>query len=280
MKSKIAFWAFACLVAAAGARAEVGSVISSFPWNATPSPGGIYRDASYVYAVIRDAAGSEYLRRYTTAGSLAGSVTLAMTYPREGDHSHLGASYFCVIDDDTDRLYMVNTASGSSASSFPVTAPGSLSPREVAWDGAYYYVGGGVQDPGHYNLYTAAGSLARSWRPAGWPSSLTVPNALAYASFAANSEGHYLIASSALYSQPNIIIDIVSGSLVASWLAPTYNGAYGAVCGASSRPGTYRGAYWVNWNAERLWHAYEFDIGAPVTSVLPASVGKIKAIYR
>jgi hypothetical protein len=261
--------------------ADVGSVISSFPWNATPAPGGIYRDDAYVYAVVRDVSGPEHLRRYTTAGSLLGSVPLAMTYPREGDHSHLGASYFCVIDDDTDRLHMVNKTSGATASSFAVTGPGEKSPREVTWDGVYYYVGGGVQDPGHYNLYTAAGSLARSWRPAGWPSGLTVPNALAYSSVAVGREGCYLVASSAMYSQPNVVIDIVGGSLVASWVMPVYNGAAGAVCGVSSRPGTYRAAYWVNWNSRNTWYAFEFDIGAAVNpALLPASVGKIRAIYR
>lgn len=266
---------------AASAYADVGSVISSFLWNATPAPGGICRDASYVYAVIRDVSGPEYLRRYNTAGSLLGSVPLAMTYPREGDHSHLGAAYLCTIDDDTDRLHMVDKTSGATASSFAVAGPGGKSPREVTWDGTYYYIGGGAQDPGHYNLYTPAGSLARSWRPAGWPSGLTVPNALAYASFAVNREGHYLLASSAMYSQPNVIIDIPSGSLVASWIMPVYNGAAGAVCGASSKPGTYRAAYWVNWNSRNTWYAFEFDIGAAVNpAVVPASVGKVKAIYR
>ncbi len=176
---------------------------------------------------------------------------------------------------------MVNKTSGATASSFAVTGPGDKSPREVAWDGTYYYVGGGVQDPGHYNLYTAAGSLARSWRPAGWPSGLTVPNALAYSSAAAGKEGHYLLASSAMYSQPNVVIDMPSGSLVASWVMPVYNGAAGAACGVSSRPGTYRAAYWANWNSRNTWYAFEFDIGAAVNpAVLPVSLGKIKAIYR
>ncbi|NIT37139.1 MAG: hypothetical protein GTN49_11690 [candidate division Zixibacteria bacterium] len=272
---------FIVWVVATAASADVGSVISSFPWNATPAPGGIYRDASYVYAVVRNVSGPEFLRRYTTAGSALGSVPLAMTYPREGDLSHLGAAYLCVIDDDTDRLHVVNKTSGATASSFAVTGPGDKSPREVAWDGTYYYVGGGVQDPGHYNLYTAAGSLARSWRPAGWPSGLTVPNALAYSSAAAGKEGHYLLASSAMYSQPNVVIDMPSGSLVASWVMPVYNGAAGAVCGVSSRPGTYRAAYWANWNSRNTWYAFEFDIGAAVNpAVLPVSLGKIKAIYR
>jgi len=49
----------------------------------------------------------------------------------------------------------------------------------------------------------------------------------------------------------------------------------------SPRPGSYGAAYWICKNAVGGDHyCVDVDIGAPATSVLPASVRKIRAIYR
>jgi hypothetical protein len=258
-----------CAPAAAG----VGSVISTFrlsPYTA-PYANGINRDASYVYGVMHSHPGMDYLYRFTAAGSFVSSVEMPNTVrPHGADHCHLGAGYLCIIDPGAgsgyySELYFVLKTTGSAVTSFAVFS--GWFPRTVMWDGGYYYVAG-VDNAGVFTMYTAAGSNAGSWKPSGWPSAMTSTGGLAYAAAANGLPGTYLVASA-------------NGSLVATFREP-FVACYGAVVGDSSRPATYGAAYWIceSVSGGELY-AVEIDIrGRNETSVLPASLGKVKAIYR
>lgn len=260
------------------AYARVGSVISSFHIGNPGSIsvyGSLYRDPSHVYAVW-DYGGQNYLRRYTATGSFVNQVYIG--YRDEGigdaDHCHLGRPYFAFVD--LFDLTVINANDGSIAASFAIKGPGTWRPYNVMWDGKYYYVNQ-FMDYGVFNRYTSAGSLAGKWAAAGWPSGMR-SSGVAFAHRFDNVAGRYLLAAAAGRS---CAINMVNGSLIATWPLPL-DSCYGAVYGDAA-PSSYGAAMWVHsyiYPPGRNW-AYQIDVGArAAASVLPASLGKVKAIYR
>jgi len=227
---------------AAAAYAEIGSVISSFYFSGFTYPyaHAIYRDASYVYGVfIVDYPGGPYLRRYTTAGSLIDSVGLGLGLTVDADHAHLGAAHMSIINYGNHRLHIVNKSTGSTVGSFHVVGPGIGSESyawDVMWDGAYYYVSG--YGGRSFNRYTSSGSLVGSWTAYGWPAGMLC-HGVAFAPFANNRAGNYLVASDGGLSGKNCIVDMNNGSLVSTWTLTGKCGT-GAVYGPSSRPRVFR----------------------------------------
>lgn len=275
------------IAAAAGVSyAAVGSVISTFrlssytPYYAT----GVYRDAAYVYGVMHWDPGPDYLHKFTVAGSFVDSVLLQGTKrPYGADHCHLGGGYVCIIDPGlggihSATLMIVRKATGERVTSFTVVS--GWWPRTVMWDGRHYYAAS-VDAQGEFALYTSAGSRVGTWKARGWPGTMTCTGALAYANVANYKSGRYLVASSEMKGEPSCIIDMADGSLVATFGTP-FIGTWGGVVGDSSQPRTYGGAYWICKNVyggDR--YCVEIDIDARgAASVVPASVGKVKAIYR
>jgi hypothetical protein len=286
MKERALVLGAAALLTAGIVHAEIGSVISTFRMSGYTEPrgNGIYRDGSYVYGVMHTHPGIDYLYRFTVGGSLLGSVSMTRTIrPHGADRCHLGAAYLCIIDPGAasgyaSDLFFVNKTTGSVVMSFAVFS--GWFPRSVTWDGTYYYAAG-VDNEGVFTKYTPAGSNVGSWKPSGWPSAMTSTGALGYAAFANGLPGSYLVASARYANQPSCIIDMADGSLVATFTEPFIARA-GGVVGDSSRPGTYGAAYWICKNATGGdMYAVEIDIdGRNETSILPASLGKVKAIYR
>lgn len=268
---------------AAGAFGEIGSVISSY-WLGFGKPGlclGVYRDASYVYGVVYN---PNVLRRFTPSGSFIDSVPLArIIYPRGADHCHLGGGYLCICD-EYRHLHFVNKSTGSTVSSFTAAGAGSGEMANVFWDGVYYYVAG-EYSKGRFNRYTASGAYAGLWVATGWPSSMAGTGGAAYSNIANYAAGDYLVASTYYWTPycPSCIIDIDTGSLVATWdLPPLYPisiRASGAVCGPAYPP-KYGAAYWVGCFTMDGTKMFQVDIGGRSSAVTPASVGKVKAIYR
>ncbi|MGD8719576.1 MAG: hypothetical protein PVH29_12250 [Candidatus Zixiibacteriota bacterium] len=72
-----------------------------------------------------------------------------------------------------------------------------------------------------------------------------------------------------------------TGSVVATWLKSFHNWG-SAVCGDAA-PSSYGASLWglsYDWDTD-VFTVYQTDIDARgATNVVPASVGKIKAIYR
>lgn len=269
-------------VAVAGpASATVGSIIGSFLLPHQPQseiPLAIYRDPDWVYAVYYLYPGYE-LRRYTPTGSFGSSVSLPTTQGfSDASHCHLGRPYFGLVNSHERYLYFIRKATGVAVASFAVTGAGGYYPDTVFWDGGKYYVGNRSRE-NLFNMYTPAGSLIGSWEAVGWPSTMYTNAASAFSRSALKRRGRFLIASSASVGQPSCIIDMDTGSLLATWYMGDHSRAYGSVVG-DAYPPSFGAAYWVNWADGGFW-ATQVDIDARgAANVLPASIGKIKAIYR
>jgi hypothetical protein len=269
--------------------ATVGSVISSFwvdNWNPPGySPLGIYRDDSHVYVTFYYTGGDGgFLRSYTAAGVTAGSFALeGIIQPSDVTPCHLGAGYFGIVDVRTAYLYFVNKTNGSIVSSFRAAGGGGVAGTPaVTWDGLHFY-SAGMASRGEFNLYNPDGSLVRSWVLDGWPGEQWGIDGVAFAPRANYRDGRYLVIAPFTGDKPHYLFNMVDGSLLASWRMPSSyfeystDAAYG-----SAFPATYGGAAWIlRMYVGGVYWAYQLDIHArPGTSVLPASVGKVKAIYR
>jgi hypothetical protein len=104
----------AAFLAAAPARATIGSVISSFPINPLNARYGIYRESTYVYLSQND-NNRNYLRKLTTTGSFVSSVRLLGSdlYPLYGgSRTHLGSGYVALCDNAEDRLRIFSITVG------------------------------------------------------------------------------------------------------------------------------------------------------------------------
>jgi hypothetical protein len=274
---------------AAGAHATVGSVISSFRLGFSlkpPSPLGIYRDASYVYTVCWHPE-VKILWYYTTAGSLVKTVRMgpATRPPTDTDRCHLGSRYFSIITwwPQPYYLYFADTVTGSVVSSLPISPPGYEDNTVVMWDGAHYYVAR-LRFFGRpeFARYTAKGGYAGTWTPSGWPPDVMYLTGIAFADHACDAAGRYLVArgTDGAARPRTMIFNMSNGSLVASW-SSDLGSTKGMVYGNSSRPAVYGGALWLHVDDGRWSWAYEVDIGARgAASVVPASLGKVKGIYR
>jgi len=274
------------LVGLAGqAWATIGSIISSVnlgyqrPFN----PHCIYRDATYIYT-MGAVESAMCILQYTTTGSLVKSIWMKDRYfVKDLDNCHLGSQYFCGSSWGFPPywLYFFRIADGSVVGSFTVNPPGSGYSTSVAWDGAHYYLAMEDND-GEFARYTPAGAFAGTWTPVGWPPDTYYLREIAISRYACHTEGRYLIADKSYLGSVNnnFLINMDTGSFIASWSLPLSVGT-GAVCGHSTQPSRYGITHWVQLEDAFYDWAFEIDIdGYAAASVLPASIGRLKAIYR
>lgn len=274
--------AASCLVAGA-ALAGFGSVISSFrvasPGGAFGRAAGIYRDGSYVYCIAMK-GDDEYLCRYTPQGSLVSTVKLPNVFyvPGDAEACHLGSGYFAVGDRQRWRVNFINKFSGTVVRTLEVSGPGGSDPGVVVYNGWRYFIGsrGGM---GEYRVYTAAGSFVRNWWASGWPTSMDGTGGATFADRALGRDGKYLVASIPWGTGVSCIIDMTNGSLVRMWSDAPLR-ITGAAYGKSSQPAVYGYVYWVIHEERDIYTAREVDLEASRPAVVPASIGKVKAIYR
>lgn len=240
---------------AAPAFGGVGSVISSFPWSEARN---IYRDANYVYSV----AGANTLRRYTVGGSLLGTVTLSgLTTPGDADHSPSGPGYFAVIE-RSSVIYEYVVSSGSFVRSI-AAGPGTL--------GGGYFPGSTyvyIHMSPHVYRFTTAGSLVSSFLVSYSAGPLAATNRFN------DVAGDYVVVGSRVSLYATVYTG--SGSRVTSFVLPAVT--YGCVCGPGA-PSSRGTTYWCNLRMGVERFAYQIDLGN-ATAVAPASVGRIKALYR
>jgi hypothetical protein len=201
----------------------------------------VYRDADYVYCI----AGTNTLRRYTVGGSLVGTVALSgLTAADDADHCVAGAGRMTVIGGG-NRLFDYRVSNGSLIRSY--AAPPGTTGYGYSPGRAYYFVHSGAD----VRRYTKAGSLV---------SSFTVSYSagpIAVADRFRDRAGNYVVVGSKLSFYARVYTG--TGSLVTSFVLPAVT--YGCVCGPGV-PSTHGTTYWCN------------------LAVAPASVGRIKALYR
>ncbi len=264
--------AIAMLQAAAPAWATIGSVISSFGLDRY-STYGIYREGNYIYIPYYRYS-PNYLETYTLSGSQTGRIELLSFNPlKSGSANHLGAGYvaFCSPYDGYLKIFSI-TQGGYPVASFSTMTDA----RNNFWDGDYYYVNRWTEK-GVFRRYTRTGANAGTWTCAGWPAAMNYCSGAEYAARGNYGAGPYFVASSG-ETGPCCITTFPGGSLVSTWKVPR-GGVRHLAYGGSSLPATYGAAIWAI--LYDPYYVLEFDIHARgASAVLPASVGKIKAIYR
>ena len=271
----------ACVVAAAflaaPAQGTIGSIISSFDIPSIGYEDGIFAEYLYVYLVGYLTYGN-YISTYTHSGSLlrSRSIDPGNRYTLiSGSRTHLGPGYMALIDQNIDYLKIFSIANGGApVASFALR---SASPYNCFWDGDYYYINQ-ADDRGRFLCYSRSGAYSGAWTCAGWPANMTYCYGAEYAQRGNKGSGPYFVAGSGSPSRPYCMTTYPGGSLVATWYLPSpylLHLSYGD----SSNPVVYGAAIWAT--TDSPYNVYEIDIDASnASTVVPASIGKVKAIYR
>jgi hypothetical protein len=262
-------------LAAAPAWATIGSIISSFDiaWG---SKEGIYREGQYIY-LPSNINNYNYITRLTTTGSVLSSYRILTTDPYpilSGSRTHLGAGYVAFLQPEIRYLKIFSLSGGAPVASFTITP---MSAWNCFWDGDYYYVNR-PDDKGRFLRYSRTGVYEGTWTCAGWPASMTYCRGAEYARRGNYGSGPYFVAGAGSPSRPYCMTTFPGGSLVATWSLPSpylLHLSYGD----SSNPGVYGAAIWATTSSP--YDVREIDIDARgASAVMPASIGKVKAIYR
>jgi hypothetical protein len=265
IRARFLLYVVAAMAATAAAQADVGSVISSFRMTRTgaTSANGIYRDDTFVYAVV-NTAGDNYLRHYKPAGSLVGSVVLAGSdVPRDADHSLLGSGYVDVFDYGK-KMLLTYTFTGSLVNSKAVPSDTS----------AFAYIPGTqryflARDQMIFR-YTLNDVLVNKFYVGG------DLRGLAASSRYDGKAGQYLVVGRAGTGGYSYVYN-GAGSLIDSFVVPG-TGTYGSVVAVGALDSA--DTYWCVQTVGVYRWAYQVDIGGTSPAVVPASVGKVKALFR
>jgi hypothetical protein len=266
-----------------GPAPALGSIISSFvlvPKSTDPATYGIYRDASYVYAVKYDPP-NYFIEKYTPAGSSISTIPcpgFRLGYPRDEDHTHLGSGYLCVVAGYANQVQIISTSTGSTVRSWTPNPKGKPFSMNITWDGTHYYFNG-PEDKGLFYRYTSTGAPAGTWTASGWPASMWACGGVGFAKSALGKSGRYLVCTSYGSWEPGCIINLDNGSCVSTFATWRTN-SQGLTVGPGA-PSSYGETAWMCWynfgGAYKM--ALQVDLEG-IIAVTPASIGKIKAIYR
>ncbi len=253
MKKVIALAALTALGAAA-AHAYLGEVLAS--WE-TPRPArdfnGLAFEGEYIWVKNTDSY-EGWVFKCTTNGSVVTEIALWYPAPSfysyglafDGEYLWTVYEYWRVPYSDHYRKY---TTKGSYVGGF--AGYGSSSGRRaVTWDGGYIY----SDSVNHKTVekYTTAGTLVATF-----PMTVGVGSDMAYYKRQLWYYNAYLIYGVTL-----------TGSVVASFPAP------GGSCAGTAFDGEYL------WTVDKNRPQYIYKVDIDVVDVAPASVGKVKALYR
>ncbi len=258
--------AAAFLAAAFAAQAAVGSVISSFRMTGaeTPKATGIYRDWTYVYGILYS-AGPDYLTTYTPAGSVVRSATLSRAQaPRDADHSTLGSGYVDVFDFGK-KMLLTYKKNAEFVKAKPL-------PSDTT---AYAYIPGSskyfVARDEMVFRYTTNDVLVNKFYVGGYIGGLAATPVYD------GKNGEYVIIGRSGVGGYSYVYT-GAGSLVDSFVVPG-TGTYASIVGRAT-PKKYQRGYWCVQQVGTDRWAYQVDVEATAPAVAPASLGKVKALYR
>jgi hypothetical protein len=262
---------------AAPAHGTIGSIISSFDIPSGSYGYGIYAEYQYLYLSGYLTYGN-YIVTFTHSGSLVRSTRIdpgSTNRLYTGSRTHLGTGYIALIDGGLDYLKVFSIANGGApVASFRIN---NAEAWNCFWDGNYYYVNE-ADDRGRFWRYSSSGGFAGYWTCAGWPTAMTYCRGAEYAQQGNNSSGPYFVAGGGATNRPYCMTTFPGGSLVRTWTLPSPYITHMSY-GDSSNPGVYGAAIWATTFSP--YDVREIDIDARnASAVLPASIGKIKAIYR
>ena len=255
------------LFTAGACHARVGSVISTFsPWhNYREVVDTIYRDGEFVYGVVRDETKPwTAIYKYTPSGSFVAGGPGLDPYGSYGDtdHSTLGSGCFSVVFDG-NTVQDIDLLSGSVVNSW---AP-------FSGIKGYAYIPGGrykyVSDGNCVYRYTAGGSLASSFFVPAGVSSVSATGAFC------GQKGEYIVVT----KDADATVFNTSGKQVTKFRLPKFSiKNFSSVCGVGY-PAECGTTFWC---LEAIYYGVyvcQISIGNGV-AVEPASVGKIKALFR
>ncbi len=257
----------ACAAAVSGALATsyLGSIVGSF--NATAIVG-----SSRYYPLGLAYDGAEFWtghQRYAAAWTMTGSrksmhyINAGINYETAYDR---GAGRLYAINrlSSTYRVLAINPASGSITNSFVVPAPFTV-PQGLTFGGGYLYIADMYQS--RILKTTTTGSVVSSINPG-----VFAIKGLAWDGDTAG--GPYLFACETNAKHTIHQINPSSGSVVKSFDGPAFAGN---IIGLAW-DGTY---LWACQNyAGQNMYAFRFIAYEPYVGISPASLGKIKSLYR
>lgn len=256
MKKVIALAALTALGAAA-AHAYLGEVLAS--WQAPGTYGtinGLAFQGEYIW--VKNTYSREgAVFKCTTTGSVI--TEIAFPYPApsfysygltfDGEYLWTIYQYWRIPYHDDYRKY---TTTGSYAGGFSLQVWYGPESVAVTWDGHHLYTEETSPRPYRISKYTTAGTLVATF-----PMTVRVGSDMAYYKRQLWYYGGGLVHGVTL-----------NGSVVASFAAP------GGSCAGTAFDGEYL------WTVDRNRPQYIYKVDIDVVDVAPASVGKVKALYR
>ena len=226
------------------ASAGTWSVVASFDGPYEYYAWGIEAYGDYLYCAMWD----DFITVITTTGSVVGTIPLA-------DHAYdldFDGTYFWGVDNYGGRRY---TSAGSLLNSFPI----SFSAFGIVYDGSYIWLSDQMPSPnGRIYRMNTLGSIYSSFPcPGGAGGGL-------------DRDGPYLWSDKTYDTNSGAWLITTTGSILDSLDAPDNTQSFG-----------------VAWNAPYLWLSSISPEASGwiykmynVTAVAPASLGRVKAIYR
>ncbi|NIT36994.1 MAG: hypothetical protein GTN49_10945 [candidate division Zixibacteria bacterium] len=261
-------FAFAALSSWAGP----GSVISSFKVKEPGGPPfGAYRDADYVYVIHGMGSPGHLAMKYTPTGSYVGASNFqnCRFVPEDPDHSYLGSSYITLAAEAGVVTY--RKAGGSPVRWDHVDLKETLGYAHRP--GSPYYFVGVAPEWSDYDYvvyrFSTGGSLVSSF-VSNYGSKLAATDRFARVA------GEYLITFGG-YGTCGVYDP--GGSLVA-----TFDQKAGWIYGGTAGP-AYPAFYGTTlWALAMQGHrdnvVYQIDLGNWTEAVAPASLGRVKALFR
>ena len=263
---KRGIYAVAALAAALASQAVAATVVSSFEMKdvGTAKATGIYRDWTYIYGIF-SSGGQDYLRTYTPAGSVVRSVTLPRANsPRDADHSTLGSGYVDVFDYGR-KMLVTYKKNGEFVKEKPL-------PSDTT---AYAYIQGSsrffiARDEMVFR-YTTNDVLVNKFYVGGYVGGLAATPVYD------GKNGEYVIIGRSAAGGYSYVYT-GGGSLVDSFIVPGA-GTYASIVGRAE-PKALQRSYWCVQRVGSARWAFQVEIEATAPAVAPASLGKVKALYR
>jgi hypothetical protein len=249
----------AATVFAAPAYAGMGDVLTSWQAPLYNDVNGIAFEGEYIW--LNNAAGET---KGVFKCTKAGSVIKEMGFPYHGwgpayaltfDGEYLWTIFHPPVGPVKYDNYAKYTTKGSYAGGFATHRyPLYYPSRAVSWDGQYLWTDERLSEV-TAGKYTTAGSLVGTFSvPGKWGT-----DAAYY-----NDQLWY----GTTYPYDTVFGGVIGGDVVASFAAP------GGSCYAVGFDGEYL------WTADRNKPQYIYKVDIEVVGVAPASVGKVKALYR